>query len=129
MGDVTSINVNEIWILRCGLMWIRCGLVWIRCGLMWIRCRLVRIRCKLVWLRCNCISVDEIVRKFYGWIQNDRWATQIEDCELTESRRVRKTVARSLLISSIYSKGLSSSRFRLERWDPNQKRSVSWTDI
>ncbi len=31
------------------------------------------------------------VRKFDGWIQNDRWATQIEDCELTVSRRVSKT--------------------------------------
>jgi len=30
------------------------------------------------------------VRKFYGWIQNDQWATRIEGCELTVSRRASK---------------------------------------
>jgi hypothetical protein len=37
------------------------------------------------------------VRKFYGWIQNDRRATQIKVCELTVPRRGSKTKARSLL--------------------------------
>ncbi len=54
-----------------------------------------------------------LVIKFYGWIQNDRWATQIEGCELTVSRRESKTVALSLLSSPKYSKGLSSTRSRL----------------
>ncbi len=69
------------------------------------------------------------VRKFYGWIQNDRWATQIRGCELTVPRRGSKTVAPSLLFSRVRSKELSSIRFRLEKWDKNPELSVSWTDI
>ncbi len=79
--------------------------------------------------RCADGCWDRTVRKFYGWIQNDRWATQIEDCELTVPRRVSKTIARSLLFSWRCSKELSSTRFRLEKWDRNLKMSVSWTDI
>ncbi len=69
------------------------------------------------------------VRKFYGWIQNDRWAAQIKGCELTVPRRGSKTIAPSLLFSLRWSKELSSTRFRLEKWDKNLKISVSWTDI
>ncbi len=35
----------------------------------------------LYWITLN--NFKQIVRKFYGWIQNDQWATRIEGCELT----------------------------------------------
>ncbi len=35
--------------------------------------------CSVVYQYLFCIMVP-CVRKFYGWIQNDRWATQIKGC-------------------------------------------------
>jgi len=48
-------------------------------------CLQVHFKLSAAWYCSHCF-----VRKFDGWIQKDQWATQIDGCELTVSRRASR---------------------------------------